>query len=62
MVLVYADDMIEQYALTEASYVLVRLLQKFERIENAQPELTDLKLKINLTIAHGDGVKVRLYS
>ncbi|KAH8701058.1 putative cytochrome P450 alkane hydroxylase [Talaromyces proteolyticus] len=51
----------QQYALAEASYVLVRLLQKFERVENAQPELTQPDLRISLTVAHAS-VKVRLYA
>lgn len=52
----------EQYALTEASYVLVRLLQKFDTLENAQPELIEPAIKFSLTISHEEGVRIRLYS
>lgn len=52
----------EQYALTEASYVLVRLLRKISRVENAQPEIIEPLLKLQLTIGHAEGVKVRLYT
>ena len=53
---------IEQYALAESSYVLVRLLQQFDVLENAQPEITLPQTKTNLTMSHKDGVKVRLWS
>ena len=56
---------LEQYALTEASFTLVRLLQNFDTVENADemqdddavPALTD-----NLTLSHTKGVWIRLYS
>jgi hypothetical protein len=51
----------EQYALTEAGYVLVRLLQKFDSVENAQPEIIDPRVKSALTVSHADGVRVRLF-
>lgn len=53
---------IEQYALAESSYVLVRLLQQFDVLENAQPEMTLPQTKSNLTMSHMDGVKIRLWS
>jgi cytochrome P450 len=52
----------QQYALAEASYVLVRLLMIFDTIENAQPEIQDPIPSLGLTMAHEKGVKVRLYN
>lgn len=53
---------IEQYALTEASYTVVRLLQSFDTLENADPHprIEPIKLS-NLTMSHDLGVPVRLY-
>ena len=50
----------QQFALTEASYVTVRLLQRFDKMENLE---TDPIVKHNLTLTNcsGNGVKVRLH-
>lgn len=50
----------QQYALTEASYVLVRLLQRFDHVTNGQPEMTNPCMKLSLTAYHALGVKVGL--
>lgn len=52
----------QQYALTEASYVLVRLLQRFDHVSNAQPEITSPCMKLALTAYHALGVKVGLFA
>ncbi|EEA22186.1 Protein kinase alk2 [Talaromyces marneffei ATCC 18224] len=51
----------QQYALTEASYVLVRLLQRFDHVTNAQPEVPSPCMKLALTAYHARGVKVGLF-
>jgi len=48
----------QQYALTEASYVLVRLLQEFEQLDSADP--LPWTEGLTLTVASANGVKVRL--
>jgi cytochrome P450 len=50
----------EQYALTEASYVLVRLLKQFDAVENAQPEIVEPRMSVSLTASHAGGVRVKL--
>jgi hypothetical protein len=50
---------VEQFALTEASYVAVRLLQRFDKIENLDPE-TVVRNTLSLT-SSTNGVKVRLH-
>ncbi|KAL4923071.1 cytochrome P450 [Aspergillus undulatus] len=50
----------QQFALTEAGYVLVRLLQKFDAIEDVVPN-RELSYSLNLTLAPGDSVTVRLH-
>ncbi|MCJ1414722.1 hypothetical protein MMC32_001049 [Xylographa parallela] len=50
----------QQFALTEASYVTVRLLQRFDTIHNWDPELVT-KHNLTLTSCSGTGVKVRLH-
>ncbi|KAJ5771826.1 hypothetical protein N7520_002355 [Penicillium odoratum] len=55
----------QQYALTEASYTVVRLLQAFDTLENADPRLgldEEPVKQSNLTMMHDAGVSVRLYS
>lgn len=49
----------QQFALAEASYVTVRLLQRFEELESME---TDPVVRHNLTLTtcSGNGVKVRL--
>ena len=49
----------EQFSLTEASYVIVRMLQRFDAIENCETE-TVVKHNLTLTSCSGTGVKVRL--
>ncbi|OJJ06777.1 hypothetical protein ASPVEDRAFT_46128 [Aspergillus versicolor CBS 583.65] len=51
----------QQYALTEASFAMVKLLQRFQKIENGAPEIEQPIIKANLTVSHGQGVKVRLH-
>jgi hypothetical protein len=42
--------------------VLVRLLLKFDVVENGQPDVEEPIIKMGLTLTHRDGVLVRLYS
>ncbi|KAI9820833.1 MAG: hypothetical protein M1826_000858 [Phylliscum demangeonii] len=51
----------QQFALTEASYVTVRLLQRFDRIENLDPDPV-VRHNLTLTNCSGNGVKVRLHA
>ncbi|KAI9044289.1 putative cytochrome P450 alkane hydroxylase [Aspergillus affinis] len=46
----------QQYALTEASYTLVKLAQKFETVECADPEIQVPKIHSTLTMSHDRGV------
>lgn len=48
----------QQYALTEASYVTVRLVQEFKKMESRDPE--DWKEGLTLTICSLNGVQVGL--
>lgn len=50
----------EQFALTEASYVTVRLIQRFDRMENLDPELAP-KHNLTLTSCSAAGVQVKLH-
>lgn len=50
----------QQFALTEAGYVLVRLLQRFDAVEDVYPE-RDVKYGLALTLAPGEPVTVRLH-
>ncbi|KAE8355085.1 cytochrome P450 [Aspergillus coremiiformis] len=52
----------QQYALTEASYTLVKLIQRFNTLECADPELKQPKILSTLTLSHDRGVNIRLYS
>ena len=49
----------QQYALTEASYVIIRLLQTFKDLDNRDPVL-EFKEALTLTMASGTGTKVAL--
>ncbi|PLB39435.1 cytochrome P450 [Aspergillus candidus] len=49
----------QQFALTEAGYVLVRLLQRFGAVEDVFPE-REVNYALNLTIAPGENVTVRM--
>ncbi|CAG8078392.1 unnamed protein product [Penicillium olsonii] len=53
----------QQYALNEASYTVVRLMQHFDTLENADPHPRTEPIKLsNLTMSHELGVPIRLYS
>ncbi|PWY75532.1 cytochrome P450 [Aspergillus heteromorphus CBS 117.55] len=52
----------QQYALTEASFTLVKLLQRFDRLENAGPASDRPVIQCTLTMSHDAGVPVRLFS
>ncbi|KAE8332250.1 cytochrome P450 [Aspergillus sergii] len=52
-----------QYALSQAGYVIARLLQVFdhiEKVETSQAQCQTPRAAIGLTISHADGVYVRL--
>ncbi|GME52339.1 Cytochrome p450 family protein [Neofusicoccum parvum] len=49
----------QQFALTEAAYVLVRMLQRFDKLEVAGPDGAP-GYRMTLTCAPSDGVKLRL--
>jgi cytochrome P450 len=49
----------QQFALTEASYVLVRLMQRFDGIQNL--DFDDITHNLTLTSSPGGGVRVRLH-
>lgn len=46
----------QQFALTEAGYTIVRLLQEFESLESRDPE--PLEVRVGLTLASANGTKV----
>jgi len=49
----------QQYALTEASFFLIRLLQKFDRMESVDKE--EITFNFTLTMCSGNGVRIRLH-
>ncbi|KAI9648671.1 hypothetical protein NHQ30_003309 [Ciborinia camelliae] len=49
----------QQYALTEASFFIIRLLQKFDRLESVDKE--DVSFNLTLTMSSGNGVKIKLH-
>jgi len=51
-------DKIEQYALKKVSYVIVRLVQQFERVESRDPG--EWQERLSLTCFSRNGVKVGL--
>lgn len=51
----------QQFALTEAGYVLVRLLQRFDHIENHCLERDEMRYNLTLTSCPADPVLVRLH-
>ncbi|KAI0843046.1 cytochrome P450 52A11 [Hypoxylon sp. FL0890] len=53
----------QQFALTEMAYVLTRMFQRFERVESFMHEIDGgkPKLKAEIVIQPGDGVKVALW-
>lgn len=50
----------QQFALIEASYVIVRLLQRFDTLEGVGVESRPVRHNLTLTDAPADGVRVRL--
>ena len=56
-----ANVNVEQYALTEAAFVVVKLLQSFEAIESAMAMTGDPLINTNLTMTHENGVHIRLF-
>ncbi|KAI9668556.1 MAG: hypothetical protein M1831_000995 [Alyxoria varia] len=51
----------QQFALTEASYTIVRLLQRFDDIENVEPP-GPIRFHHALTNSSGTGIQVRLHA
>ncbi|CAG8953736.1 hypothetical protein HYFRA_00006626 [Hymenoscyphus fraxineus] len=49
----------QQYALNEASFVVARLLQRYDRIESIDPE--PLRKEIAMSLILGNGVKVKMH-
>lgn len=53
----------QQFALTEAGFIVVRLVQRFDKIENLDPTgMEDVKQNATLTMSSAHGVKVRLHA
>lgn len=50
----------QQFALTEAGYTIVRLIQEFKRIESRDP--MEWCESLHLTLSSGNGVHVALFS
>lgn len=50
----------QQFALTEAGYTIVRLLQEFEKIESRDP--TPWVENLHLTLSSGNGVRTALFA
>lgn len=50
----------QQFAITEASYVIIRLLQRFDKLENLD-ERVEPTHNLSLTSCPGHGVRVRLH-
>lgn len=55
-----AGNVSEQFALTEVSFVIVRMLQWFEKLESLDPG-REISKVMNLTLVPRNGVKVRLF-
>lgn len=52
----------EQFALTEASYVLVRLLQTFDAVEPMdRADMARMRKDVGFTMQPASGVKVRFH-
>jgi cytochrome P450 len=51
----------QQFALTEASYVTVRMLQRFDAIDDGPLAKGPVRHGLTLTSCPADGVKVRLH-
>lgn len=52
-------DFVEQFALTQVSYVLVKFLQRYERMESLGSQ-GNIKKDTGLIMSPAHGVKVRL--
>lgn len=55
-----ANFRIEQYALNEANFFLVKLLQRYDKIEPVDPDAPMLKA-ISLILSPGNGVNIKLH-
>lgn len=51
---------LEQYALTEAGFVIAKILQRYDRIE-ALDMTGKLKKGLAITLRPGDGVKIKMH-
>jgi len=51
----------EQYALNEASFVLVKILQRYDKIEALDMGLSGIKKDVGLTLSPANGVNIRLH-
>ena len=52
---------IEHFARTEISHFVVRLLQRFDKLESTEDPPLPIAFKFNLSIRSGYGVQVRLH-
>ncbi|RAL67971.1 hypothetical protein DID88_008695 [Monilinia fructigena] len=50
----------QQYALTEASFFIIRLLQKFDQMESVDKE--EVTFNLTLTMCSGNGVTIKLHA
>lgn len=50
----------QQYAIIEASYIMLRLLQKYDKMENMDPE-PEARYHSTMTSCSANGVKVKLH-
>lgn len=55
------DYFAEQFAFTEANYLIVRLLQRFDKVENTEGP-GEIKLHTAIENRSGTGVQVRLHA
>lgn len=51
----------QQFALTEAGYVIVRLMQRFDAMENLETDPIT-RHRVTLTSCPGSGVKCRMHA
>jgi len=54
-----AGNVGQQFALTEASYVIVRMMQRFDSIQNL--DFKEMTHNLTLTSSPGGGVRVRVH-
>lgn len=57
---VYADASAEEFALLEAGYTIVRLLQTFDQIDRAVEMPARERQTVTLVVSNADGCKVVL--